>query len=119
MMDIVHIFISTGRFRSFDEIHLFIDETYSEDGDGIDSEFMAETGFAQYEPGCIEAVLSESGEAVPLKQLLDGTSYCEQWLLKLDITRLADAAICVFSPNEIEHPDQSSMEYLGKFHYQR
>ena len=117
-MDRVHVFISTGRFRSFDEMRQFIDQNYTDDGDGIDSEFMTEIGFREYEPSCIEAILSESGEPVPLRQLLQGASYCEQWLMEIDGTLLADAAICVFSPNEIEQPHDCSMEYVGEFHYQ-
>lgn len=117
-MDRVHVFISTGRFRSFDEIRQFIDQDYTDDGDGIDSEFMTEVGFREYEPGCIEAILSETGESVPLFQLLQGTSYYDQWLVELDDALFADAAICVFSPNEIEQPCNCSMEYVGEFHYQ-
>jgi Immunity protein 22 len=113
--DMVHIFVSTGRFRSFEEMRTYIDKTYTEDGDGIPSEFMREVGLSQYEPGCIEAILSESGTPVPLAELLAGASYSEQWLPHLDGTRRADAAICVLAPNRIEHPAGGSLEYLGAF----
>ena len=116
-MDTVHVFISTGRFRSFDEMRLFIDETYTEDGEVIPSRFMDEVGIVEYEPGCIEAIPSDSGQLVALSQLLSGASYSEQWLPKVDGTRLADAAICVFSPNELQHPQTCSLEYLGVFEY--
>lgn len=116
-MDTVHIFISTGRFRSFQEMRAYIDETYTEDGDGIPSAFMREVGLSEYEPGCIEAISSESGSPVPLSELLAGASYCDQWLPRLDRSLLADAAICVFAPNRVEHPGCCSLVYLGAFGY--
>lgn len=39
-METVQVFISTGRFRSFDEMRTYIDQNYNEDGEGIPSEFM-------------------------------------------------------------------------------
>jgi hypothetical protein len=111
----VHIFISTGRFPSFDEIRVYIDETYTEDGDGVPSAFMREVGLSEYEPACIEAIPSESGMAVPLSVLLADASYSDQWLPDLDESRGADAAICVFAPNRIEDPEGCSLEYLGAF----
>ncbi len=116
-MHTVHVFISTGRFRSFDEMRAYIDETYTEDGDGIPSAFMREVGLSEYEPGCIEAILSESRRPVPLAEFLSGASYSDQWLFGLDGSRLADAAICVFAPNEVRHPEQCSLEYFGAFPY--
>lgn len=116
-MDTVHVFISTGRFKSSGEMREYIDETYTEDGDGVDSEFMKEVELEEYEPGCIEAIPSESGSAVPLSQLLAGASYSDQWLPQLDGARLADAAICVFPPNIVENPAGCSLEYLGAFPY--
>jgi hypothetical protein len=116
-MDRVHIFISTGRFRSFDQMRDYIDETYTEDGDEIPSTFMEEVGLSEYEPDCIEAVSSETGGPVPLAELLAEASYSEQWLARLDGSRLADAAICVFAPNEVERPGDCSMEYLGAYEY--
>jgi hypothetical protein len=117
-MDRVHVFISTGRFRSFDEMRKYIDETYTDDGDGVPSVFMQEVELEEYEPGSIEAVHSESGRPVPLSELLDGASYSDQWLPRLDGSRLADAAICVFSPNEVERPQGCTLEYLGVFEYE-
>ena len=116
-METVHVFISTDRFRSFDEMRAYIDETYTEDGDGVPSVFMQEVGLFEYEPGCIEAIPSGSGLAVPLSELLADASYSDQWLPYLDRSRLADAAICVFAPNEVKHPKESSIEYLGSFPY--
>jgi len=116
-MDTVHVFISTGRFKSSDEMRAYIDETYTEDGDGIPSAFMREVGLSEYEPGCIEAVPSASGAAVPLGELLAGASYADQWLPHLDRSRRADAAVCVFTPNVADHPEGCSLEYLGAFEY--
>ncbi len=116
-MKSVHIFISTGRFKSLQEMRAFIDETYTDDGDGVPSTFMREVGLSEYEPGCIEAILSETGRPVPLKELLEGASWCDQWLPALDGLRRADAAICVFAPNRVERPGNCSLEYIGPFEY--
>lgn len=111
----VHVFLSTGRFGSFEEMRSFIDQTYSEDGDGIPSPFMQEIGLSEYEPGCIEAIHSD--HSLPLHELLSAASYADQWLPLLERTlnapRFADAAICVFPPNGADHPEGSSLEYLG------
>jgi hypothetical protein len=116
-LDTVHVFVSTGRFRSFEEMRAYIDETYTEDGDGVPSAFMREVGLSEYEPGCIEAVPSASGLPVPLSELLAGASYSGQWLPHLDGSRAADAAVCVFAPNRVERPEGCSLEYLGAFRY--
>jgi hypothetical protein len=114
-MGTVHVFISTGQFRSFKQMRVFIDPTYTEDGDEIPSPFMREVGLSVYEPMCIEAIHSE--QIVTLPNLLEGASYSDQLLRQLDGTRWADAAICVFSPNEVETPKGSSLEYSGAFQY--
>jgi len=116
-MDTVHIFVSTGRFRSVEEMRAYIDETYTEDGDGLPSAFMEEVDLDEYEPGCIEAVPSASGLPVPLSELLAGASYADQWLPQVDGARRADAAVCVFTPNLVENPGGCSLEYLGAFGY--
>jgi hypothetical protein len=117
-MDTVHVFISTGRFQSFDQMRSYIDEMYDEDEDESPSAFMEEVGLSEYEPGCIEAIPSETGRPVPLAELLAGASYSDQWLHCLDGSRLADAAICVFAPNQVERPADCSMEYLGAYEYE-
>ena len=66
----VHVLASTGRFRSLGEMREYIDETYTEAGDGVPSALMAEVGLDEYQPGCIEAVRSDSGRPVPLAELL-------------------------------------------------
>jgi hypothetical protein len=111
----VHVFISTGRFKSFKEMREYIDETYTEDGDGIPSPFMREVGLEEYEPGCIEAIPSDTGHPVPLSELLRGASWSDQWLSQLDGSRLADVAICVFGPNQVRNPRGCTLEYVGGF----
>jgi len=112
-MPTVHIFAALGRFASREALQAFVTPTYSEDGDQIDSSFMREVGFTQYEPMCIEVIHSE--EAKLLSALLEGVSYSEQWLPKMGIPQDADSAVCVFSPNVIVRPESSSMRYCGAF----
>lgn len=86
-MPAVHLFVSTGRFRSFDEMRAHIDPVYDEDdeeSDSISSPLLTETGLTGYEPMCIEAVPSKSGQPVPLAGLLDCSSYADYWLTHLD-----------------------------------
>jgi hypothetical protein len=90
-MPTVHVFVSTGRFRSSDELRAYIDPDYDEegeDGDHIPSPFMSEVGLTRYEPTCIETIHSESGHPVPLAALLAGASYSDQWLPRLGVGRL-------------------------------
>jgi len=115
--DEVHVFISTGRFRSLAEMRAYTDESYTDDGKGIPSAFMSEVNLTDCEPGCIEAYPSATGLPVPLAQLLAGASYAEQWLPRLDESRQADAALCVFTPNRVGNPGGCSMEYVGVFEY--
>jgi hypothetical protein len=114
-MATVHVFFSTGRFRSVEELRAFIDETYTENGEGVPSPFMREVALLGYEPGCIEAVYRE--QVARLSDLLAGASYADQWAPRLDPLPLADAAICVFEPNAVAHPHGSSLEYAGAFEY--
>jgi len=58
-MSDVHLFISTGRFKSFRDMRKFIDPTYTDDGDEVPSTFMREVGLWQFEPGCIEAIYKQ------------------------------------------------------------
>jgi len=116
-MESVHVYISLGRFKSVSEMRVYIDKRYTENGDSIPSLFMIETGLSNYEPDCIETILSSSGKAVTVSELLDGASYYDQWLPQIDGQRIADAAICVFSPNVLATPAATSLEYLGKFDY--
>jgi hypothetical protein len=103
--DMVHVFVTTGRFRSIEEMQSYLDESYTEEGDGIPSAFMREVGLSEYEPNCIESLLSATGTPIPLSELLAGASYSDQWLPHLDGSRRADAAVCVFAPNRVGHPE--------------
>jgi hypothetical protein len=114
-MDKVHVFISTGRFHSFDEMRSFVEQTYTEDGESIPSPFGREVYQSWYEPGCIECMHRFS--AIPITELLANSSYSDQWLPYLKTSEVADAAICVFSPNRIEYPEGSTLKYLGSFKY--
>lgn len=114
-MPVVHIFIDTGRFKSFEEMRSFVDVSYTEEGEGIPSYFMREVGLSAYEPGCIETIHHK--KPVALETLLEGSSHAQQWLPKLDRSRTADAAICVFAPNRVQTPHGSSLEYVGAFEY--
>ncbi len=100
-MATVYVFVSTGRFHSFEEMRRFLAETYTDDGDGIPSPFMREVGLSEYEPMCIEAIHSE--RPLPLPELLAGASWSDHWLPRLVVSQPADAAICVFEPNRVDH----------------
>ena len=118
-METVHIFISTGRFKSFEEMRAFVDETYPEDGDGVPSEFIREVGLTEYEPGSIECEHRDS--PIPLSEFLVRALYSNQWMPQLDRSQLAqtaDALICVFEPIKVARPHQCSIEHLGGFEFQ-
>src|SRR5256885_920932 len=105
-METVHVFASLGRFGSWDELRAYVDPNYTEDGSRIDSPFMAEVELSYFEPGHVEAVHSK--RPVPLAELIGGCSYSDLWLHKVDDTKLADAAICVYAPNVARRPLGSS-----------
>ena len=114
-MATVHIFASVGRFASFEQLRAFIDPTYTEDGDAIPSVFIREVQLTEFDPSCIEAIFSK--RTVPLVKLLEGASYCDQWLSRLPRNSQANAAICVFEPNLVQKPFDGSLEYCGAFTY--
>jgi hypothetical protein len=111
----LHVFISSGRFHSFEEARRFVDKSHTEDGDGIPSTFILEVGLSRYEPGCIETIHSD--HPIPLHELLAEASYSRQWLSRLSAVATADTAICVFEPNRVVSPQNSSLEYCGSFTY--
>lgn len=115
MSEVVHLFVSIGQFSSFVEMRHYIEQTYTEDGDGIDSDFMTEVGLDDYEPGCIEAY--HKAQPVDLPALLEGASYGDQWIYLVPQDLMADAAICVFAPNALRTPQRSSLTYVGAFRY--
>jgi len=113
-VSIVHLFVSTGRFSSFEALREFIDPTYTDDGDFVPSTFIEEVRLDDYEPGCIETVCEPQPK--PIRELLAGVSYAEQWLKFLDPRLIASEAICVFQPNTIARPANSSL-YAGAYYY--
>ena len=115
-MDTVHVFVSIGRFRSFDEMRTFVEQTYTEEGDGIPSPFAVEVVQLWYEPGCIECLHRPT--PIPVLVLFAEASYSDQWLPTLASSEIADAAICVFTPNVIEQPAGTSLKYMGTFKYE-
>ncbi|MDI6104721.1 immunity 22 family protein [Actinoplanes sp. NEAU-A12] len=114
-MTIVHVFVSTGRFASEKELRTFIEPTYTAEGDAVPSRFIEEIGLHEYEPFTIET--THAGEAMPVRQLLRDASWAEEWLINLDPELWADSGVCVFPPNVIAAPRDSSLEYCGAFTY--
>ena len=115
-MSEVHVFASRGRFSSERELGEFIDATYTEDGDRIDSLFIKEVGLSSYEPACIEATFSTQERE--LHKLLEGSSYSELWLDTVPNTDVYNSVISVFEPNELETPQDTSLTYVGCFEYE-
>jgi len=60
-MSSVHVFVSSGRFRSLREMSEFANHTYTNDGDSVPSRFATEVDLSHYEPATIEIPHSESG----------------------------------------------------------
>lgn len=112
---LVHVFVSTGRFRSFAQLRQYIDMTYTEDGEGVASAFIREIDLAHFEPGFIEAIVSPSGEALPIRELLAGASWGDRWLSQVPAHFTGDAAICVHSPNVVRTPEGCSLAHVGCF----
>ena len=117
---IVHVFACSGRFASREALQAYLSPTYTDDGDAVPSPFFVETGLSQYEPACIESALLPS--PVPLAQLLDGVSYGDSWLAQAGADAdaqgvLADTSVCVFAPNQLAHPQRSSLHYVGSYRY--
>ena len=112
-MDWIYVFVGNNRFTSFEEMRSFIHPGYTEDGDYIPSTLMKETQLSDYEPDCIEAVYEASSKAV--NALLSENSYSEQWINQIKEDQQFNSAICMYSPNHLNHPERCSMKYLGKF----
>ena len=114
-MPTVHLFVCEDRFDSFKAMRSFIDPTYTEDGDTVPSAFSEEIGLNSYEPMCIEAIHSSSPK--PVRNLLSGTSYGDQWVSGVPADLEACQAVCVFEPNRVSDPDGSSLQYVGAYEY--
>ncbi|MGV8868516.1 MAG: immunity 22 family protein [Janthinobacterium svalbardensis] len=117
---IVHVFVCSGRFASREALQAYLAPTYTEDGDEVPSPFFLETGLTCYEPACFESAMLAS--PAPLAQLLDGVSYGDSWLAQACADAaaqgvLADTCVCVFAPNQLAHPQRSSLYYVGSYAY--
>ncbi|MDZ5636276.1 immunity 22 family protein [Janthinobacterium sp. GMG1] len=117
---IVHVFVCRGRFASWDALQAFLAPTYTEDGDEVASPFFLETGLTHYEPACVESAMLAS--PAPLARLLDGVSYGDSWMALACADAdgqhlLADTSVCVFAPNQLAHPQRSSLHHVGSYRY--
>jgi hypothetical protein len=116
----VHVFACSGRFASWEALQAYLSPAYTEDGDARPSPFFLETGLTQYEPACVESALLAS--PVPLAELLDGVSHGDSWLAQACADAeaqgvLADTCVCVFAPNQLAHPQRSSLHHVGSYRY--
>lgn len=120
---IVHVFACSARFASWEALQAFLSPSYTDDGDALPSQFWLETGLTHYEPACIESALM--GSPVPLARLLQGASYGDgkaSWLAQASADAdaqglLADTGVCVFAPNQLAHPQRSSLRHVGSYIY--
>ena len=111
----VHVFVSRDRFVSRADVEAYVHSTYSPDGDSLPSAFVLEVDLVENEPMCVEIL--HAGGPVRLGQLVESLSYAAQWSDGLDPTLVADAVICVYSPNEVQNPAGASVTYLGAFSF--
>ena len=114
-MPIVHIFIADKFALSEEEVSKYINASYTEDGDQVDSHFMSNTGLTHYEPCCIE--LQINSVSIPLSDLLAESSYADQWISKLPHNKHCRTAVCVYEPNIITNPLKSKLDYVGCYNY--
>ena len=119
-LPVVHVFACSGRFASWEALQAYLSPAYTEDGDAVPSPFFVETGLTHYEPACFESAMLAS--PAPLAQLLDGVSYTDSWLAQACADAdgqhlLADTAVCVFAPNQLAHPERSSLRHVGSYCY--
>ena len=119
-LPVVHVFACSGRFASWEALQAYLSPAYTEDGDVVPSPFFVETGLTHYEPACFESAMLAS--PAPLAQLLDGVSYPDSWLAQACADAdgqhlLADTAVCVFAPNQLAHPERSSLRHVGSYCY--
>ena len=117
-LPVVHVFTCSGRFASREALQAYLAPRYTEDGDEVPSPFFLETGLTCYEPACFESAMLAS--PAPLAQLLDGVSYGDSWLAQACADAqevLADTGVCVFAPNQLAHPQRSSLHYVGSYAY--
>lgn len=115
-LPVVHVFVCSGRFASWEELQAYLAPAYTDDGDALPPPFFLETGLTQYEPACFESAMLPA--PAPLAQLLDGASYGGSWLAQACADAqglLADTGVCVFSPNQLAHPQRSALRHVGSY----
>jgi hypothetical protein len=101
-MPSVLVFSSVGSFHAASELDAYVRPTYDEDGIVKVSDFMQEVGLSEYEPSCIEAVWEE--RAVPLRELIESSSYFEQWAHLVPEILCVDSVVLVYAPNVVADP---------------
>ncbi|MGK5028696.1 immunity 22 family protein [Janthinobacterium sp. DSP2-3-3] len=116
----VHVFACSGRFVSREALQAYLSPRYTQDGAELPPPFFLETGLTHYEPAGVESTLLAS--PAPLVQLLDGISYGDSWLAQACADAdaqglLADTSVCVFAPNQLAHPERSSLHHVGSYAY--
>jgi hypothetical protein len=113
-MSYVHVF--AGMDKSMDAVRLgaYLDATYNEDGDRLNSLFLDEVGITDYEPQAIESMIADV--AAPLRRMVDGSSYLALWQAGLpEIT--ARYVILVYARNVITRTDTTLVRYVGRFDF--
>ncbi|WP_139806349.1 hypothetical protein [Deinococcus hopiensis] len=103
----VYLFVSAGRFSSWEDVSACLHVRYDEDGDRIPSPFMLEN----FGPMCIEARYGVT--PLPGLEILQGFSWFAQWRSLVEYQGQLDAAICVFPPNTLFTPGNTRLTYLG------
>jgi hypothetical protein len=114
-MSVLHLYISSGRFSSEEELDDFIQPSYDENGEKIDSVFMDEVGLTSFEPACIEATFEE--REVNIIELLEGSSYQDQWLELVPNDLSGNVALTIYEPNLLSKPKSCSLVYVGSYNY--
>ena len=114
-MPVVHIYIADEESILEEDVYAYVNATYTEDGEQIDSHFMRDIGLTDHEPGCIELVIDPT--PLPLPHLLEGCSYVDQWISQLPVDDCARVAVCVYEPNVVADPTNSKYRYVGGYGY--
>ena len=115
-MDTVHIFCCSKRFVDDAALASFVEPTYTDDGDILDSGFMREIALSdEYEPMAIERMSLPN--PTPVWAAIQDCSYSTQFADQIPRETIADAIICVYSPNIPQSPQSTSLTYIGSFTY--
>ena len=115
-MDTVHIYCCAKRFVDDAALTNFVEPTFTDDGDMLDSDFMREIALSdEYEPMAIERMLLAN--PTPIWTAIQDCSYSRQFANQIPREIVADTIICVYSPNIPESPSSTSLTYVGSFTY--